>query len=95
MSKARLQQLNKQLTKEQKPTAKTETKAKPRTEEKSIEANIPRGERSSFLKVTITMPAELLSALREEGMRRKAEGLRDTDVSSLIRESVTQWLKKQ
>ena len=57
-----------------------------------IEANIPRGERTNFLKLTITMPHEMLSALRTIGLRRKAEGMKDTDTSSLIREALSSFI---
>jgi hypothetical protein len=56
--------------------------------------NIPRGERSNFLKITVTMPSEQLAALRELGMERKSRGERDTDVSSLLREAASLLLKQ-
>lgn len=93
MSKARLSNLNKQLQE----TKKTDTKPekKQRQERTSIEANVPRGERSSFLKLTITMPADMLAALKTVGMQRKAEGMKDCDTSALIREALTQWIDRQ
>jgi hypothetical protein len=90
-NKARLKQLHKQI---QEPVIEHRTEKQNR-KEKEIEANIPRGERANFLKATITLPPEILAALRDVGMKRKSEGQKDTDVSSLIREAVTEWLKKQ
>lgn len=79
MKKARISQLNKELKKEERTT-----EPKP----SNIEANAPRGERSNFLKVTITLPIEMLEALRNIGMEKKRRGEKDSDVSSLIREAV-------
>ena len=59
--KASLSQLHNELN-------KSNTKPEParsKTGHKTIEANAPRGERANFLKLTITMPPEMLSALRE------------------------------
>ncbi len=81
---------------EQKKTAKQKVKEKAPADKKSpkvVGDNIPRGERSNFLKITITMPSELLSSLRSLGMDRKARGERDTDVSSLLREAAALLLK--
>lgn len=88
--KARISAMNKQLHNPAK-----EHKTEKHVQEKEIEANVPRGERANFLKATITLPPEILAALRDVGMKRKSEGQKDTDVSSLIREAVTEWLKKQ
>jgi hypothetical protein len=88
--KARISKMNKQLHNQSK-----EHKTEKELSAKEIEANVPRGERANFLKATITLPPDLLAALRDVGMKRKSEGQKDTDVSSLIRESVAEWLKKQ
>lgn len=50
--------------------------------------NPPIGERGRFLRVTITLPAELLAVLQTEGLQRKAAGQTDTSVSALVREAV-------
>lgn len=98
MSKrALLSQMNKQIDP---PKEKVEKKTKKSTthkkeEEKgSLEAHIPRGERMDFLKITLTIPADLLAELRALGMRRKADKMKDTDTSSLIREAVIDFLNK-
>ncbi len=81
--KAKLSQLNNQI--EKSPT-KTH---RPSKKESGIQANPERGERGNFLKITMTLPPAMLGKLRQLGLERKAEGKRDTDVSSLIREAVS------
>lgn len=85
--KARLSSLARQL--EAVPSDKAAVSSRPRPLERSraIEPNPTRGERGDFLRVTITLPAELLGALREVGLRRRANGQRDTSVSALVREA--------
>lgn len=78
-----------------KPKPKTTTKKTAQTtpeEEKSH--YIPRGERGDFLKTTITISAEMLTELRALGMKRKSAKQKDTDTSALIREALTDFLKK-
>lgn len=58
------------------------------------ETHIPRGERADFLKITLTIPADLLTELRALGMRRKANKRKDTDTSALIREALVDFLNK-
>lgn len=60
----------------------------------AIEANLPRGERAAFLKISITLPAQMLSALRVIGMQMKEAGEKDSDTSSLIRQAVAEFLNK-
>jgi len=99
--KAKLSQLHKELTAtpktESKPKSKLEMKAekKPRTTKKINGANPIRGKRGDFLKVTITLPPDILANLKRLGIERKLQGMRDTDVSSLIRESLTSFLQSQ
>lgn len=59
-----------------------------------IEANVPRGERTNFHKLTITMSHEMLSAIRSIGLKRKSEGRKDTDTSSLIREALSSFISE-
>ena len=87
--KVSLSQLNKDLHKD---SSNAEVKHNPTA---SLGVNIPRGERGNFLKCTITLPSQMLSALRIVGMSRKSEGQKDCDVSSLIREAVSVWLTHQ
>lgn len=58
----------------------------------TLNGNVPRGERSEFLRVTMTMPMDLWVKLKEVGMKRKANKEKDYDISSLLRESATYWL---
>ena len=79
---------------------KTSVKANKATLKKSSESqkrlpvNKPRGERSDYLKITITMDVEMLLALKALGLRRKANKKKDTDASSLIREAIADFLDK-
>ena len=57
--------------------------------------NPKRGLRGDFLKITITIPVKMLSDLKFLGLRRRANGRKDTDVSSLIREAVADLLQKE
>lgn len=54
---------------------------------------VERGERGHFLKVTVTLPPETFSDLKKLGIERKLSGEKDTDVSSLIRESLNSFLE--
>ena len=77
------------------PIHKEETAALPvQDEPKEKEGHPPRGERGDFLKTTITISAEMLTDLRALGMRRRSAKQKDTDTSALIREALTDFLKK-
>jgi hypothetical protein len=93
MAKASLKQLNKQLSKNE--TAETNSFISENNKLiPEIQANVPRGERSKFLKITITIPADMLSVLKNIGMKRKANGQLDSDTSSLIREAVARFISE-
>lgn len=92
MAKARMSELHKQL---KGSDSKPKQHSKQKTVESVIEANVPRGERSDFLKLTITMPSDMMTAIKVAGMKRKATGMKDCDTSALIREAVSEWLKRQ
>lgn len=93
-----LSQMNKQLSNQKETPEKKERKtpAQKRDEETKplLDSNIPRGERADFLKITLTIPADLLTELRALGMRRKANKMKDTDTSALIREALVDFLNK-
>ena len=59
------------------------------------DANPERGHRGDFLKITITMSAQMLGDLKTLGLRRRERGQKDTDVSSLVREAVSDLLRKE
>lgn len=92
--KAKLSQLHKELLETPKTKTKVETK-KPKLKKTATGANPARGERGDFLKVTITLPPDLLANLKRLGIERKLKRMRDTDVSSLIREALKTFLESQ
>ena len=61
----------------------------------AFEANPERGHRGDFLKITVTMPARMLGDLKSLGLRRRERGQKDTDISSLVREAVSDLLRKE
>jgi len=58
----------------------------------AVNGNVPRGERSDFIRVTMTMPLDLWLKLKDVGIKRKANKQKDYDISSLLRESAVYWL---
>ena len=60
-----------------------------------IKANPDIGERGDFIKITITLPPEMLEALKVLGVRRKASKQKDTNVSALIREAVADLMERE
>lgn len=62
---------------------------------KTIEANPERGQRSDFVKVTMTISPELLHQVKLLGLKRKARGEKDTDFSSLVREALADLLARE
>ena len=95
--KAKLSQLNKELSGAAKKDmkAKTNNQLSTPTENKKQGANPSRGERGDFLKVTITLHPSMLHELKTLGLDRKLKGMKDTDASSLIREALTTFLDQQ
>ena len=78
-----------------KAASKAKKKSSHEKEEKtSLEAHVPRGERADFLRITLTIPGNLLTELRMLGVKRKAAKMKDTDTSSLIREALVDFLNK-
>ena len=57
--------------------------------------NPDRGLRGDFLKITVTIPAKMLGDMKILGLNRRANGQKDTDISSLIREAVADLLQKE
>jgi hypothetical protein len=56
--------------------------------------NPPRGLKSEFRKLTMTLPPEAYRRLVEESARRKIAGESNSLLSALIREAVSDYLKK-
>jgi len=71
---------------------KAEKKPSTKTGEKDLHPI--RGERGDFLKLTITMPPELVLKLKQHGAERRILGEKDCDTSSLIRSAVKKYLDK-
>jgi len=59
---------------------------------KKIVPNPERGQRGDFGKLTITMPPEMIDALEDVRRQRKKAKEKNSDMSSLIREAVSEWL---
>ncbi len=59
----------------------------------NLEPNPEIGRRGNFLKVTITIPPEMLGELRNLGLRRRTAGQKNSDISSLVREAVAELLR--
>jgi len=59
------------------------------------EPNPDRGLRGDFLKITITISTKMLGDLKFLGLHRRANGRKDTDISSLIREAAANLLRKE
>jgi hypothetical protein len=91
MSKARLTQIGKDLG-IGKPAPAT---APVQPGSSRLEANPERGSRSHFLKVTITLPPDLMRTVSEIGLARRATGAKNTGLSELIREALVEWVGEQ
>ena len=59
------------------------------------EPNPERGLRGEFLKITVTTPGKMLGDLKILGLHRRANGQKDKDLSSLIREAVADLMLKE
>ena len=86
--KARLEQLATDLDKSARPKVRKRTRAKATTE-----PNPERGLRGDYLKVTITLPPEMLADLRTAGIELRAQGEKNTGVSEMIRRAVAGYLQ--
>ncbi len=59
-----------------------------------LNANPPHGEKSDFRKITVTVPQQAYEQLVQESARRKIAGEPNQLMSSLLREAVTEYLKR-
>ena len=57
-------------------------------------ANPPHGERGGFRKITITLPPGAYGTLVKESARRKMAGEPNQLISSMVREAVSDYLKR-
>lgn len=93
--KAKLSELHRELSEPAKDERKLDAKLETKRPKTDSSVNPIRGERGDFLKVTITLPPDLLADLKRLGIERKLKGMKDTDVSSLIRESLRELIHKE
>lgn len=93
MAKARLSEIAKQLSVLD-PTREVSLLDNDRGEV-FYEANPVRGDRGDFLRLTVTMSPQLMEGLELERLRRKKQGLKNNDISSLIRHAVAKFLNER
>ena len=67
---------------------------RPNLKKKGSELDPIRGERGNFLKLTITMPPELVLKLKQHGAKKRIMGEKNCDTSSLIRSAVKKYLEE-
>jgi hypothetical protein len=60
----------------------------------ALDPNPPRGEKSDFRKVSITIPPEAYRKLVHESARRKIAGEPNQLLSALVREAVIEYLER-
>ena len=59
-----------------------------------VDPNPPRGEKSDFRKVSVTIPPEAYERLVRESARRKIAGEPNQLLSALVREAVIEYLER-
>ncbi len=85
--RARLSSLKKELDK----PAVAPTAAEPL----DYDPNPDKGERGDFLRVTVTLPEQMIGELQSLGRRRKRNKKKNTTISALVREFVAEGLKRE
>ena len=61
---------------------------------KSWNPNPPYGERSSYRKLTVTLPQDVYERLIQESARRRIAGAPNQMLSALLREALAQYLER-
>lgn len=56
---------------------------------------IPRGQRTDFIKTGISLPPEMMYEMKQLGLNLRKKGVSDTDFSSLAREAIRQYLTQE
>jgi hypothetical protein len=56
--------------------------------------NPPYGERSSYRKLTVTLPQDVYERLIQESARRRIAGAPNQMLSALLREALAQYLER-
>jgi len=59
-----------------------------------LDPNPPRGEKSDFRKVSVTLPPEAYEKLVQESARRKIASEPNQLLSALVREAIIEYLKR-
>ncbi len=89
MAKASLKDVSKELNK---PKV-THSKKQPKLVSQDIgNPNPPKGSRGDFFKTTISLPGEMLAAVKLVSIKRRTAGMKGCDTSSLIREAIAKFL---
>jgi transcriptional regulator of met regulon len=60
-----------------------------------MEANPPHGEKSDFVRTTITLPPSVYELIAKEATRRKMSHEPNPVVSAIVREAVVAYLKEK
>jgi len=63
------------------------------TPKQRLIANAPHGEKSDYVKVTVTLPPEVYELLATEATRRKMHKEANPQLSAVIREAVVAFLR--
>lgn len=56
----------------------------------TLEANHPHGQKSDYLRLSITLPPDIYALLQEEVTRRKIHKLPEPVISAIIREALAE-----
>jgi hypothetical protein len=59
-----------------------------------LDPNPPRGEKSDFRKLSVTLPPEAYEKLVQESARRKIAGQPNQLLSAVVREAIVEYLKR-
>jgi transcriptional regulator of met regulon len=62
--------------------------------ETPADPNPPYGEKSSFRRITVTLPPQIYERLVQESARRKIAGEPNQLLSAMLREAVTRYLEQ-
>ncbi len=77
---------------EQADTKNPKQEPEPKQVKGSYIANPPHGDKSGFVKISITLPPEIYEQLRVETTKRKVEKISDPTISGVVREALVEYL---
>jgi hypothetical protein len=66
-----------------------------RRQRMDININPPKGLRSDFIKVSITLPPNIYGRLAEEGMKRRMKRQPNASMSAMVREAIMCFLDRK